>query len=398
MLPFHYRCTQCSTAFERDEVRYLCPKCSVFGQVPLPGVLETCLDAPAIEARFDPKNPDWELLSCVEAEFYPELKVGNTPLCRTLRLGNALGLERLWVKNEALNPSGSLKDRASFLMVAEARRLKESCVVCASTGNAASSLACVCASAGLEAVIYVPEKAPIAKLIQMELYGARVILVKGTYDEAFRLSLEHTAQHGGLNRNTAYHPLTLEGKKTAGLEIWAQLGFRVPEWIVVPTGDGVILGGIHKAFVDLKRAGLIERLPRLLAVQAETSDAIHRYFKTGVFEKAPCPQTVADSISVSTPSNAHGAQRVLVESQGDSICVSDEAILNAQVKLARMTGLFAEPSSAAALAGLEAWLKQGNAQPAGDVVLIMTAHGLKDLDGARQALEPLRTQRGTEPS
>jgi threonine synthase len=382
LTPFHYRCTQCGRTFDRDEVRYLCPDCSVDFRpgVPLPGVLEVVFDAEALHRSFNPGRPDWSLLCAVETAFHPPLAVGQTPLHRAHRLGAELGLERLLIKNDALNPSGSLKDRASFLVVAEATRLGERRVVAASTGNAASALACVCASAGLEALIFVPETAPWAKLVQMRVCGARVIPVRGTYDDAFRLSLEYTAQRGGLNRNTAYHPLTIEGKKTAGLEIYAQCG--VPEAILVGTGDGVILAGIHKAFVDLRRAGLIDRLPRLVAVQAQTSDAIARYWETGTYADAR-PTTRADSISVGCPSNAHWARRALQETNGFAVVVSDGEILEAQGRLARTTGVFAEPAAAAALAGLIRI--QAGPRPfnqSAPVVLLVTGHGLKDVEAA----------------
>jgi threonine synthase len=202
------------------------------------------------------------------------------------------------LKNDGLNPSGSLKDRASFLVVAEATRLGDGRIVAASTGNAASALAAVCAAAGKEAIIFVPATAPRAKLVQILLYGATLIPVAGSYDDAFRLSLEFTYSEGGLNRNTAYHPLTIEGKKTAGLEIFAQNGLKVPDVIAIPVGDGVILHGVYKAFADLRSAGLITALPRLLCVQSERSDAIHRYFTTGNYADAPSPDTYADSIAV----------------------------------------------------------------------------------------------------
>jgi threonine synthase len=227
----------------------------------------------------------------------------------------------------------------------------------------------------------VPEKAPKAKLVQMVLYGATVVPIQGTYDDAFALSLEYTDQRGGLNRNTAYHPLTIEGKKTAGLEIWAQLGFQVPEAIFVSVGDGVILGGVHKAFVDLQRAGLIERLPRLIGVQAETSDAIHRYVETGHYSDAPNPTTRADSISVTCPSNAHGARRAILESRGLTLTVTDDEILAAQALLANRTGIFTEPAGATALAGLVK-LQSGphRLSTAEPVVILATGHGLKDVE------------------
>lgn len=383
MTPFSYRCTDCGRSYSRDEVRYLCPECGKTYRpgIPLAGVLEAVFDYDGIRKAFNRADPDWNLFCAVEPEFHPPIPVGNTPLARVDRLGSELGLASLWVKNDGLNPSGSLKDRASFLVVAEARRLGLDLVVAASTGNAASALAAVCASVGMKALIFVPEKAPKAKLVQMVLYGATVVPIQGTYDDAFALSLEYTAQRGGLNRNTAYHPLTIEGKKTAGLEIWAQLGFQVPAAILVSVGDGVILGGVHKAFVDLQRAGLIDRLPRLIGVQAETSDAIHRYVQTGTYSDAPNPTTRADSISVTCPSNAHGARRALQESRGLTLTVTDREILEAQALLASRSGIFTEPAGAAALAGLRK-LQAGPDRLDGSapVVILATGHGLKDVE------------------
>jgi threonine synthase len=383
MVDFNYRCTDCKRTYSRDQVRYLCPECgkSYRPGAPLPGVLEAVFDYQAVGSAFDRSRPDWGLLCAVEAQFHPPFPVGSTPLVRAHKLGAALGLHRLWVKNDGLNPSGSLKDRASFLVVAEARRVGEKHIVAASTGNAASALAAVCASTDRQSLIFVPEKAPRAKLLQMVLYGARVVPVKGTYDDAFRLSLEYTAKRGGLNRNTAYHPLTIEGKKTAGLEIWAQLDFQVPDAILVPVGDGVILAGIHKAFVDLQRAGLIARTPRLICVQAESSDAIHRYIQTGRYQDAVHPTTRADSISVSCPSNAHWARRAVLESEGRSLVVSDLEILEAQAAMARTTGIFCEPAAAAAVAGLMK-LQQGpeRLDSKARIVVLATGHGLKDVE------------------
>ena len=397
MTPFTYRCTDCGRQYSREQVRYLCPECGKTYRpgIPLTGVLEAVFDYETIRKSFDRANPDWNLFCPVETEFHPPLPVGNTPLVRVDRLGAELGLASLWVKNDGLNPSGSLKDRASFLVVAEARRLGMDLIVAASTGNAASALAAACASAGLQALIFVPQDAPKAKLVQMLLCGATVVPLKGTYDDAFRLSLEYTDKRGGLNRNTAYHPLTIEGKKTAGLEIWAQLGYRVPDAIFVSVGDGVILGGVYKAFVDLKRAGLIERLPQLIGVQAETSDAIHRYVQTGVYSDAVHPTTRADSISVTCPSNAHGARRAILESGGRTITVSDEEIFTAQSRLTSRTGIFTEPAGAAALAGLVKLQASPDALPQGaQVVILATGHGLKDIEAP---LGRIRIPEAVEP-
>jgi threonine synthase len=383
MSPFTYRCTDCGRTYPRDEVRYLCPECGPAYQpgMPLVGVLEAVFDYDRIRDRFDRERPDWNLFCAVEPEYHPALPVGNTPLAPAGRLGADLGLERLWIKNDGLNPSGSLKDRASFLVAAEARRLGIELIVAASTGNAASALAAVCASTGQQALIFVPQSAPKAKLVQMVLYGAKVVPVKGTYDDAFRLSLDYTRERGGLNRNTAYHPLTLEGKKTAALELWAQLGYQLPDAVVVSVGDGVILGGVHKGFVDLMRAGLTDRLPRLIGVQAESSDAIHRYVETGRYADAANPTTRADSISVTCPSNAHGARRAILASSGLTLTVTDAEILEAQATLAARTGIFTEPAGATALAGLAKLQAGGQALPAdAKVVVLATGHGLKDVE------------------
>jgi len=349
--------------------------------MPLPGVLEAVFDytKAGLEWR---KRPDITHFSALDPSYYPPLPVGNTPLFEVYRLCLELGLRGLWIKNDALNPSGSFKDRASQLMVAEARRLGIDEIVCASTGNAASSLASLCASCGIKAVIFAPASAPVAKLTQIKVHGAELHRVEGTYDDAYAQALEYSATHDCLNRNTAYHPLTIEGKKSAGLEIFLQMG-HVPDWIIIPVGDGVILAGIHKAFADLLRAGLIDRLPKLLAVQAASSDAITSYWETGTYKDASHPVTVADSISVRSPSKAHWAVRALLETQGKAIRVSDLEILEAQKELAQKTGVFAEPSCSATLAGLKAALAKGWITDREEVLLLITGHGLKDIDAIK---------------
>lgn len=381
---FAYQCSTCGKRYRRDEVRYLCPDCgkAYHAGIPLVGVLTVEFDYAAIRRSFRRAKPDWNLFTAVEPKFFPPFAMPSTPFFRSAALGEEFGFGNVWLKNDGLNPSGSLKDRASFLVVAEANRVHEDTIVTASTGNAASALAAVCAAAGKQALIFVPASAPKAKLAQMLLCGACVVPIKGTYDDAFALSLEYTARFGGLNRNTAYHPLTIEGKKTVGLEIWQQNGWRVPEAIVVPAGDGVILAGMYKAFTDLRAAGLTSSLPRLVCVQAAKSDAIHRYVTTGVYRKANHPATVADSISVSIPSNAHLARAAVNGSDGFSLTVTDREILAAQRTLAARTGVFAEPAAAAAVAALGRIRDGRLLQPAGQIVVLITGHGLKDIDAA----------------
>jgi threonine synthase len=389
MTQFFYQCFNCGTRYLRDEVRYLCPACSREYRpgMPLTGVLSVQFDYAFIREKFNRRKPDWNLFSAVEEKFFPPIPVGNTPFLPCAALGKELGFGNVWLKNDGLNPSGSLKDRASFLVVAEAIRLRAHTVVTASSGNAASALAAVCAAARKRALIFVPRNAPRAKLVQMILCGATVVPVNGTYDDAFRLSMEYSRERGGLNRNTAYHPLTIEGKKTVGLEIWRQNHFRVPDAILVPVGDGVILSGVHKAFTDLKAAGLISRLPRLVCVQAEKSDAIHRYIQSGVYANAARPDTVADSISVSIPSNAHVARKAVLESDGFSVTVSDEELLQAQSLLATQAGIFAEPASSTVVAALAKLRGQRKLGRKDQIVLLITGHGLKDIEAALRNIQ-----------
>lgn len=396
MLHFYYQCTECGQKYQRDEVRYLCPTCSKSYRpgIPLLGVLQAVFDYDLIRKKFKLKRPDWDLFSAVERKYYPAFAVGNTPFVRVDRLGDKFGYKNLWVKNDGLNPSGSLKDRASFLMVAEANRLGEEIVVTASTGNAASALAAVCAAAGKKALIFVPASAPKAKLVQMVLSGAQVIPILGTYDDAFDLSLEYTKIRKGLNRNTAYHPLTIEGKKTVGLEIFGQNNGEVPHAIIIPVGDGVVISGVYKAFYDLKMAGLTGRMPRLICVQAQASDAIHNYILTGHYRNAAKPDTIADSISVSVPSNAHMARKAVLDTGGFSVSVTDEEILKGQSLLAQSTGIFAEPTAAAVVSALVKIAAKGLIDPKEQVVLLVTGHGLKDIDAP---LAQIRIPPAVEP-
>lgn len=397
MTPFRYQCTTCGKTYTRDEVRYLCPACAknYHPGIPLLGVLSVQFDYAEIKRRFRKDKPDWNLFSAVEEKHYPPYPFGHTPFFPVAALGNAFGFADVWLKNDGLNPSASLKDRASFLVVAEANRLKEPSIVTASTGNAASALAAVCAAAAKQAIIFVPESAPRAKLVQMVLYGARVIPVKGSYDDAFRLSLEYTDRKGGLNRNTAYHPLTIEGKKTVGLEIYEQNRFKAPDVILVPVGDGVIISGVFKAFQDLKAAGLIARLPRLVCVQAQRSAAIHHYIGRGKYQDAKRPDTIADSISVSVPSNAHLARNAVLESRGFSLTVTDREILRGQRLLAAQAGVFAEPAAAATVAALMKLQGSELLGRAEQIVLLITGHGLKDVAAA---MKTIRIPRSIEPT
>jgi threonine synthase len=308
-------------------------------------------------------------------------------------------MPRLWIKDDTRNPSGSTKDRASSLVVAKALEYGFTTVACASTGNAATALAAVSAAAALESIVFVPAGAPRAKLVQMSAYGARVVRVDGSYGAAFELCLAACEEFGWYNRNTAINPFTIEGKKTAALEIAADLSPAVPEAVVVPTGDGVIISGVAKGFHDLHAAGLLDRVPRLLCVQPSGSAAISRALVDGAASITPVAgaSSVADSLTVDAPRNAILALRRIRESGGTGIEVSDSSIISSVARLARLTGVFAEPAGAAALAGLEIAIDSGLIGREESVVLLVTGSGLKDVPAAERAIripEPITAELG----
>ncbi|HSL17210.1 MAG TPA: threonine synthase [Methylomirabilota bacterium] len=393
MARYHLRCTECGRDLGDGPLLYVCPGCArahVPGGVTR-GVLEVVIeDLPRAWPMAPPASPEFlaAFLPVNDPRRLPPLPVGGTPLMAVPRLREALGMPRLWLKDDGRNPSGSTKDRASLLVVAKALEWGVDTVATASTGNAATALAAVAAAAGLQAVVFVPASAPPAKLVQMLSYGATVLPVDGSYDDAFELSLQACEHFGWLNRNTAYNPFTIEGKKSAALEIAAAMTPDIPDAVVVPSGDGVIAAGLAKGFADLERAGLIKRRPRLVVVQPGGSAAIAAALRDGSEEITPVTgaASIADSLVVSAPRNAPLCLREVRASGGSGVIVSDEAILDAIPRLAGLTGVFAEPAGAASLAGLEAALDEGLVERGEQVVLMVTGTGLKDVESARRAL------------
>ena len=324
-----------------------------------------------------------------EDAWLPPLPVGGTPLLSVPALRLALDIPQLYVKDDTRNPSGSTKDRASWLVMAKAREYGYETVATASTGNAATALAAISAAAGSRAVVFVPAAAPEAKLVQMLSYGADVLPVEGNYDDAFELCLAACDAFGWYNRNTALNPFTIEGKKTVALEIAERMWPEAPDAVIVPTGDGVILAGVAKGFADLVRAGLLERPPRLIAVQPEGSAAIVHALREDADSVTPVTgaSSVADSLTVECPRNAILALRRIRDSGGGGVTVSDAAILEAIPFLARHTGVFAEPAAAASLAGLRAALGSGLVDRDERIVLLVTGTGLKDVAAAGRVIE-----------
>lgn len=371
----------------------VCPECSTHQEKggSLRGVLEVeILDPPNRWPDETLGGPQFlqRVLPLGNLSRLAPLPVGDTPLLDIPRLRKDLGMQRLWLKDDSRNPSGSTKDRASLLVAAKAAEYGFETIATASTGNAATALAAVCAASGQRAVVLVPAGAPPAKLTQMLAYGAEVVPVDGSYDDAFELCMAACAEFGWYNRNTALNPFTQEGKKTLALEIAHQLGTEIPDAIIIPTGDGVILGGIAKGFADLVEWGLINRVPRLIAVQPHGASSLISALADGADDVIPTPgaASVADSLVVEAPRNARLALRRIRQSGGGGVAVSDEAIIAAIARLACLTGVFAEPAAAASLAGLETALDAGLVGRDERVVLLITGTGLKDRDAAARAV------------
>lgn len=308
----------------------------------------------------------------------PKLRVGQTPVYLYTQIGFQELNHRLFLKDDSQNPSYSFKDRASSIVSAYAKENGIDTIITASTGNAGSSLAGICASQQQKAIILVPETAPIAKLTQIMMYGAKLIPVKGTYDDAFDLSVKASESFGWYNRNTAFNPLTIEGKKTASFEIFEQLDYSIPDRIFVPVGDGVIISGIYKGFEDLYRLGIIDRIPIIVAIQSMGSNNLIRNLKTDKFEVIPS-STIADSISVDIPRNFYMAKNYINQYNGEILSITDEAILNASSFLSKHTGLFAEPAAAAAFAGYLHYFNNQMITENSDNLVLLTGSGLKDL-------------------
>lgn len=389
---FHYICNDCGRRYPSDDIIYRCPDCAGTEQPGemQKGNLRTVIDPGYLES-LGRKAKEGQTLS--PADFMPyaiphieTYPVGGTPLIGPGRLRNTTGCTGLWLKNDGMNPSGSFKDRASQLVAAQALHYGISTVTLASTGNAGSAMACAGAAYGLEIVLFVPHTAPRNKLLQSVLYGAKVVPVRDTYDTAFGLSLEYTARHGGINRNTGYNPMTIEGKKSISIELFQDLGGAMPDVIYVPVGDGVIYSGIYKGFSDLHLAGLIPGIPAIVAVQSTSSNAIASSWENDTYRTISAASTSADSISVASPANGRMAIDFIRASSSWATEVTDEAITTAQLELAADAGTFVEPAAAAAYAGFKADLAAGRISDKQKIVILLTGIGFKDMQAVASSV------------
>ena len=399
------QCTLCGAMYGVDEVAYVCPK---HGSE---GIVDVVYDYQEIGRHVSPeriagdgRRSMWRYMPLLPVERAAAARlvegttlasVGWTPLLAAPRLAAHLGLRHLWVKDDGRQPTASFKDRASAIAVVKAHESGHEVITTASTGNAAAALAGLCAAVGQPNVIFVPRSAPQAKIAQLLVYGAEVLLVDGTYDDAFELCLQAAPAYGWYNRNTGYNPYMSEGKKTAAYEVCEQLGGRergpwaAPDVVLIPVGDGCIIGGMHKGFRDLLALGWIDRLPRLIGVQAAGSAALADAWERGIDASEMLPieaHTIADSISAGLPRDRVKALRAVRDSGGAFLRVSDAEILDAIPTLARGCGVFAEPAAAAAYAGLVKAVERDLVRPQDRVVVLATGSGLKDVAAASRSV------------
>ncbi len=379
-------CTLCGASYDPEQLLYTCPE-----HEGVRGILELRYDYGEVLDRFDEEldgaiDSQWKYRAFlpVDPSVDPvSLGEGGTPLLNAPQLGAELGID-VRVKDEGRNPTGVLKDRASSVGVTKARAAGYDVVTCASTGNAAASLAGYAARGSIPCRIFVPGDAPEGKLAQPLVYGADVLAVEGSYDEAYDLSMAVTERYGWYNRNAAINPFLVEGKRTVGHELAEQTRDSVPDWVVFAMGDGCTVYGGWRGFREFDELGFVERTPRFLGVQAEGASAIHDAFHDHD-DVDDVAETVADSIAVGRPRNTVKACKALSESDGDAVVVSDEEILAAERLLGHTEGIYAEPAGATPVAGVRAARRAGIIEPDDSVVVVVTGNGLKDTDAALSA-------------
>jgi len=385
---YYFQCTYCGKIYQKDEIQYLCPVCDATNddKHPPKGVLKTLYHYKQVVEKHGKKDLFKSLLKQGFIDLLPinslqsmgYLRVGQTPLYAIEKLENEYLNFTLLLKDDAQNPTASFKDRASVLVSAFAKENNIDTIAAASTGNAGSSLAGMCASQQQKAIIFVPSTAPLAKLTQIVMYGATIIPVDGNYDAAFDLSIQASKHFGWYNRNTAFNPFTIEGKKTVSYELFAQMQEQIPDRIFVSVGDGVIISGVYKGFEDLLQLGIIDKMPVIVAVQSEGSRNLIENINTTDWKTIPST-TIADSISVDIPRNFYMAKDYLLKYQGEWLCVSDNEIIEASKILSKNTGIFSEPAATAAFAGMLKYKNNNQFEKTSKNLVLLTGSGLKDL-------------------
>ena len=353
--------------------------------------IKTKLNRDVLAKRDEPTMWRYRELLPIEEDTAPAgLRVGMSPMYEAPNIAADLGIARLYIKDDGINPTSSLKDRASAMAVTKAIEAGYDTIACSSTGNAASSLAGNAAKAELKTYIFVPARAPKGKIAQLMMFGANLTAVDGSYEETFELSKAAIDKYGWYNRNAAINPYLSEGKKTVAHEICEQLGFEAPDFVAVSVGDGCTVAGVYKGLYDMYMVGLINKIPRIISVQAEGCCPINTAVMTGEEWQSQEENTYADSIAVGVPRNPDKAINAIKDSNGICVNVSDDEIREAQKYLAKNAGVFGEPAGVTATAGLIKLSREGKLDKGATIVSIVTGNGLKDIDSAiKSAGEPV---------
>jgi threonine synthase len=380
---FHLECIVCGEKYGAEELVYVCRGCGE--------LLDVKYDYSEVRGRISKVNLGsrslsvWryrELLPILDDSKIVSLKEGGTKLYRCQRLGEKLGLKRLYVKTEGDNPTGSFKDRGMTVGITKALEYGMKAVMCASTGNTSASLAAYAAKAGIPCLVIIPSgKIAFGKLAQAMAYGAKIIQIKGNFDDALRIVMEVSAR-GRIYLLNSVNPYRVEGQKTLAYEVADQLGGQPPSKLIVPVGNAGNISAIWKGFKEYRELGFINGLPQMFGVQASGAAPIVEAVREGLEAIRPVekPETVATAIRIGAPVNWRKALRAIRESRGTALSVTDSEILEGQRMLARLEGLFAEPASAASIAGLKKFVEEGLISRNETVVCVATGHGLKDPD------------------
>jgi threonine synthase len=393
---YELHCIGCKREVREEESSTRCPSCGK--------PLQVTYDYGYIRARLNRYSLKRSPIKALKyLDFYPILNLdmvvsldeGGTPFYATRRLGDRYGLRHLCIKNEGANPTGVFKDRGSLVEITKAKEQGAQAIAVASTGNMAASVAAYSSSAGLPCYVLVPEGTAIGKLAQALSYGARLLQIRGTYTDAARLT------EGMAERHRFYlagdYAFRVEGQKSLAFEIIEQLDWQAPAAVIVPTGAGTNLAAIWKGFKEFYELGLIERLPRLIAVQPDGCCPIIAAFNQGREDVVPVekPVTVASGVAAGDPPDGLKALSALRESGGCGVILTDAEILEAQQELARLESIFVEPAGALPIAALGNLVKTARIRPDEVVVCVATGNGLKD---PRAALKVLPSPAAIDPT
>ena len=379
----YLKCIECDATYDIDEIIYKCGKCD--------GILEVVTDLDEISKKISTNKWKGTSLSVWRyADFLPikdrmnivTLNEGGTGLHRCKRLAEKIGLNKLFIKFEGENPTGSFKDRGMTVGISKARELGVSTVICASTGNTSASLAAYAAKAGMQCIVLVPAgKIGVGKLAQAMAHGARLVQVKGNFDDSLDMVFKICERNNQIYLLNSINPFRIEGQKTIAFEVTEQLGIS-PDCMVMPVGNAGNISAAWKGFNEFEAVGLIKTKPRMIGIQAEGASPIVNAYrkKQRTIEPILSPETVATAIRIGNPVSWMKALNSIYDSKGHAETVSDQEILDAQRLLAQTEGIFAEPASATPIASLRNLLDQGEIEKTDSVVCVATGHGLKDAD------------------